>query len=162
MLVGAFVIDLIGVGNRKWANTVAAFLALAGFLRVLAPSRLGGQLNEWARDLFNVAGNAVGDYDGDWGGLVRGSGLAMVVTVVTIIWAFMAIPKSTPQAGDAAKKDFSSVWIWAGAAALSVFWTAVPGDLGDGLRWLLGLGVHLVDTGTQNVVSLGVMGGGVI
>lgn len=153
MLLGAFLIDLVGVGNRKWANIIAAFLALGGMIRFLAPSRLGAELNEWTGELFDVAGDAVGEWDPAWGSLIRGTGLALLVTALTIIWLFMAIPKSTPQAGEAAKKDFSSAWIWGGAVVLCLFITAVPGDLGDGLRAVIGFGADLAETGTERLVT---------
>ncbi len=155
MLVGAIVIDVFGVGNRKWAAFIAGWLAVGGFLRVLAPSKLGSQLQSWAEDLAAMAGQAMSNYDPEWGRVITSIGVAAVATVVIIVWFFMLMPKSTPQAGEAAKKDLNSAWLWGGAAVAAVFVAAIPGPLGEFFTGVIGFGARLAGDGAANLTSLG-------
>lgn len=158
MIVFAVVFDVIGVGSRQWANRVAAVLALGGFVRILAPSKAGGILRESGQKLAEAAGQAVGNFDPQWGRLVTSLGVAIAAMIVIIMWALMLAP-SHHQLGPAASKEIDSRWIWGGALIAAIFAGAVPGPIGEGMVWVIGVGTDIGSSATGAAVAIGQIGG---
>lgn len=153
MLAGALVFDVIGVGKRQWANRVAAVLALGGMVRVLAPSHLGTVMRGWAHDAFQLLGELVGSWDPRWGQAVGSIGLALVATLVLLLW-FLKLMPGHEQAGPASSQELDSRWIWGGAAVASLFVSVIPGALGTFFVAVTGLGAKVATAGIEHTVAV--------
>lgn len=172
MLVAALLLDVFSVVAGRWTNFVAAFLALGGFLRLIAPSKFGHQVREWVDQGASELAHAVSEYDPRWGDLLKQVGLGAIATVVTALYikrmwnsSFGARGKKPKKAkGEAADESsksgkgsgeiLTSAWIWAGSLVLALFWGAVPGRLGEGVRWALGFGADIAGRGTEWLTTL--------
>lgn len=140
----ALLFDWKGVGPKWIGDRIAALLVLfagtvflTGTLAAHWLVSLGQTIASWlagiaAHFLNTQAATAVGQY------LVP-----MVVLVVSVMWIAAMLPAkhAAKYAGDIASREMSSAMIWAGGAVITIGTTLIPGQLGNGVRAVMGLAV---------------------